>query len=215
MKKYGTFQRIFFFFSGIVFSFGIAEAVELKISSDLPAMDKSLPKRTLTIGAGARDKLFFESGGLLPVNDAVAHGELWAEATPKKKWNFKPKGKPKWGMPKKMMSGAGFLETAEMKETLQKAEANYGIYCSACHGANGDGKGAIAADDLETEPRDHTDADIMSERTDKDIFMVISKGGDSLRLSNSMPPHTGLISEKEMRGLVKYIRKLCQCKYIE
>ncbi len=121
------------------------------------------------------------------------------------KWGFK-KGKSKWGVPKKKTD-------YDLENILQKAEGNYGMYCAACHGTEGDGKGAVAGDDLETEPRDHTDAEIMSERTDEDIFRVINEGGDYLGLSDSMPPHKGLIPEKEIRGLVKYIRKLCKCEY--
>ncbi|MBI5185324.1 MAG: c-type cytochrome [Nitrospinae bacterium] len=95
---------------------------------------------------------------------------------------------------------------------LSKARENYLLHCSQCHGEKGDGKGPVG-ESLDAPPRNHQDSAIMGRRTDEDIFKVISGGGLALGLSESMPPHSSIIPEDERRGLVKYIRKLCNCEY--
>lgn len=95
---------------------------------------------------------------------------------------------------------------------LSKARENYMLHCSQCHGEKGDGKGPVG-ESLDTPPRNHQDASIMGRRTDEDIFKVISEGGAALGLSESMPPHGSIIPEEERLGLVRYIRKLCNCEY--
>jgi len=97
-------------------------------------------------------------------------------------------------------------------DDIGKAENNYQAYCSPCHGSSGDGKGDLGAA-LGTPPRNHTDASIMSKRTDEQIFKTISLGGEAVGLAPDMPAHNTVISEGEIRGLVKVIRKLCKCQY--
>ncbi|VAX24358.1 hypothetical protein MNBD_NITROSPINAE01-142 [hydrothermal vent metagenome] len=98
------------------------------------------------------------------------------------------------------------------KDSTGQAEGNYQLHCAQCHGVNGDGKGDLAAV-LGVPPRNHTDASIMSTRTDDDIFKVISEGGPAMGFDSAMPPHKTVMSEQEIKDLVKYIRKLCNCKY--
>ena len=96
-------------------------------------------------------------------------------------------------------------------DEMSTAEGNYQLYCVNCHGNEGKGDGMLA-DTLDVPPRNHTDASIMGERTDTFIFKTIAKGGASNGFSNNMPPHDTILSKKEIDGLVKYIRKLCNCK---
>lgn len=101
---------------------------------------------------------------------------------------------------------------ASDEDDMGKAENNYQAYCSPCHGSNGDGKGDLA-DSLEKPPRNHTDASLMSKRTDAQLFKTISLGGEATGFSSCMPPHKTVISEGEIKALVKVIRRLCQCEY--
>lgn len=89
---------------------------------------------------------------------------------------------------------------------------DYALHCASCHGANGDGKGDLA-DALPVPPRDHTDASIMGQRTDGHLFKTIRDGGDSNGFDSAMPPHNTILSDGQIRGLVKHIRKLCKCAY--
>lgn len=101
---------------------------------------------------------------------------------------------------------------ASGEDDIGQGENNYQAYCSPCHGANGDGKGDLGAA-LSTPPRNHTDASIMSKRTDEQIFKTISLGGEAVGLAPDMPAHNTVIPEGEIRGLVKVIRRLCKCEY--
>ncbi len=62
------------------------------------------------------------------------------------------------------------------------AKANYENFCWQCHGMTGNGMG-LNVQDMSVQPRDHTSAKAMRGRSDDEIH-----------------------------GLVKYLRKLCQCK---
>ncbi len=105
-------------------------------------------------------------------------------------------------------SSAGASDEVDMGQ----AENNYQAYCTPCHGRDGDGKGDLA-ESMEVPPRNHTDASIMSKRTDEQIFKTISLGGEASGFSADMPAHSTVIPEGEIRGLVKVIRRLCQCEF--
>lgn len=97
-------------------------------------------------------------------------------------------------------------------DELGKAENNYMLYCVSCHGRDGDGKGELA-EAMEVPPRDHTDASKMSKRTDDQLFQTIKEGGEATGFNSCMPPHNTILHDEEIRGVVKYLRKLCNCKY--
>jgi len=51
----------------------------------------------------------------------------------------------------------------------------------------------------------------MGGRSDADLFKVIKEGGLAIDKSVLMPPWRDSLSDDEIHGLVKYLRKLCQC----
>lgn len=97
-------------------------------------------------------------------------------------------------------------------EDMHAAENNYWHYCSSCHGRDGKGKGMMAHD-MPVRPNDHTDADIMSSRSDELLFKIISEGGAATGFDEGMPAQKKYLNKEDIHGLVKYIRKLCNCKY--
>jgi len=137
-----------------------------------------------------------------------------APGAPKEKRTASKWTTPRKAVPKEEGGAAtvGGRESINTTDTLKRAAGNYALHCSSCHGQKGDGKGVLAGE-FETPPRDHTDADILSARTDEELFEVISKGGAAMGFDEAMPPHNTVISEEEIRGLVKYIRMLCKCEY--
>ena len=94
----------------------------------------------------------------------------------------------------------------------EKAEDNYKTYCWQCHGMNGFGSG-INVRDMSVQPRDHTDGKEMSTRSDDELFMAIKEGGQAVSKSVLMPHWDGVFSDEGIRGLVSYLRKLCQCEH--
>ncbi|MFQ5894677.1 MAG: c-type cytochrome [Nitrospinota bacterium] len=81
----------------------------------------------------------------------------------------------------------------------------YGIHCVVCHGDAGDGDGPTASS-LDPRPRDFRDGSIMDKRTDAELLRVIRDGGPSVGKSYWMPPWGPLLSERELRDLLSYIR---------
>lgn len=89
----------------------------------------------------------------------------------------------------------------------------YVYWCSQCHGLEGKGDGVNSTPDMLINPRDHTDASYMSERTDVQLEDVIKGGGASVSKSAIMPPWSATLNNDEIKALVAYIRKLCNCRF--
>jgi len=94
----------------------------------------------------------------------------------------------------------------------ESAEDNYKTYCWQCHGMNGVGNG-INVRDMSVQPRDHTDGKEMSSRSDDELFEAIKEGGQAVSKSVLMPHWDGVFSDEEIRDLVRYLRKRCQCEH--
>jgi len=90
-------------------------------------------------------------------------------------------------------------------------ESLYLKYCAACHGANGDGKG-YNAKFLPKAPINHADKAYMSTRPDDTLYDGIHAGGYILNKHHFMPPWGQTLNNEEIRQLVAYMRKLCQCE---
>lgn len=88
----------------------------------------------------------------------------------------------------------------------------YDFYCAQCHGADGKGRGINVTKDFATDPRDLTDSSEMGKRSDEDLRGVIMDGGPSISKSALMPHWRSTLTADEVEGLVKHIRKLCDCK---
>lgn len=90
----------------------------------------------------------------------------------------------------------------------QKGTELYQLYCTQCHGINGNGKG-INITDMAVLPRDHTDKQEMSARTDEDLIKAITHGGKSVNKSVLMPAWGNNLSEAQVLDLVAHLRELC------
>jgi len=90
------------------------------------------------------------------------------------------------------------------------AESQYQRWCAACHGHNGGGDGPNARF-LPVRPAVHQSAPAMSGRSDDALFDAISGGGLVMGKSARMPAFGQTLSGADIRGLVTYIRQLCDC----
>jgi cytochrome c553 len=109
-----------------------------------------------------------------------------------------------------LLSGV-LLICVSVTHASERAEDVYKTYCWQCHGMQGDGMG-INIPDMSVQPRDHTDSVKMSARSDDELFKVIKEGGRSIGKSLLMPAWEGVLSDDEIQGLVRYLRKLCECQ---
>lgn len=86
----------------------------------------------------------------------------------------------------------------------------YEIYCTQCHGMNGNG-GGINVRDMSIQPRDHTNPGEMGARTDADLAKAIRHGGKAIDKSVLMPAWDANLGDEQVADLVAYLRQLC-CK---
>ncbi len=93
------------------------------------------------------------------------------------------------------------------------ADENYKWYCSQCHGLKGDGKGVNATPDQPVNPRNHTDTAEMAKLSVSDVENVIRDGGAASSKSTMMPPFDKTMTSEEIKELVPYLSKLCNCKF--
>lgn len=100
---------------------------------------------------------------------------------------------------------------AEEGPSLIEGKKIYMHYCTSCHGEKGDGRG-FNAKNLDPRPANHTDADMMSRRSDNDLREAVSGGGRRVGKATLMPPWGGVLSDVRIESLVQYMRKLCKCK---
>lgn len=78
--------------------------------------------------------------------------------------------------------------------------------CVGCHGADGKGKGPIAAV-LNPAPPDFTDPAWQSSVTDDYLALVIGEGTVAVGKSNAMPPHPHRDRAGFLRELVAIVRQ--------
>ncbi len=127
---------------------------------------------------------------------------------------------------KEFMTADALLALQEFKGQAVTKKGNpahgrklYTLYCTPCHGMNGDGKGQLAAL-LDPRPRNHTDGkgtrpgDGMNDRTDQQLFNAITQGGKGIKKSVSMPSWGHIISEESRWDLVAYLRSIAVPPYV-
>jgi len=93
------------------------------------------------------------------------------------------------------------------------AEDNYKWYCSQCHGLSGKGDGINVTKDMAVTPRNHASAADMSKLSDADLTNAIADGGPANSKSALMPPFGKTLTADEIKDLVAYLRKLCNCTH--
>ena len=108
-----------------------------------------------------------------------------------------------------LLLGVVFVAAPANAET---AADNYKLYCAQCHGLNMSG-GGINAESLSVQPRNHTSAKDMGMLSDENINLAIKKGGLAVSKSSFMPPFGGILTDDEIKDMVKYLRDACKCTY--
>lgn len=103
------------------------------------------------------------------------------------------------------------IENELVFNELLYEENQYAKYCGICHGNQGDGNG-YNAKYLPTTPTKHSDSVYMATRPDDTIFDGIFAGAYILNKNHRMPPWGYTLKHEDIRGLVTYIRELCQCR---
>ncbi len=124
-------------------------------------------------------------------------------------------GKGTTDMPKRILMAAAIVAASLAGIGDAKAEETekvFKFYCAQCHGVGGKGDGPNVTEDFKVSPRNFTKAKEMNKLSDADLKNVILDGGPSVDKSPLMPPWGKTLTSEQVDGLVKHLRKLCQCK---
>ncbi len=84
-------------------------------------------------------------------------------------------------------------------------------YCSGCHGPLGKGDGPSAAQlraQHNITPRNLTDGSYLKDKTDEDLYVVVSLGGGHAGKSNFMPAWTYTLQPAQIKSIVAYVREI-------
>jgi mono/diheme cytochrome c family protein len=87
--------------------------------------------------------------------------------------------------------------------SLAQGKKIYGYDCAMCHGANGDGKGDLAAD-MKLKLPDYRDPASLKNMTDGEMFYIIKNG------KGEMPSEGDRAKTDDIWNLVNYIRSLAK-----
>ncbi|WP_206607810.1 c-type cytochrome [Ferruginivarius sediminum] len=108
------------------------------------------------------------------------------------------------------VTAAGILAASPAGAEEPSGKQLYDLFCTQCHGVNGDGWG-LNTGDIRVLPRDHTEKAEMAARTDDHLFKAIKHGGTAVNKSNLMPAWDANMTDAEIRRVVAYLRELCDC----
>lgn len=86
-----------------------------------------------------------------------------------------------------------------MGADLANGKKVYTDRCARCHGVSGRGDGP-RAEALDKKPRDYADAGEMEKVTDADLRKIVLQG------KGAMPSYKGRVSDKDLEGVIAYIR---------
>lgn len=111
-----------------------------------------------------------------------------------------------------LMAVFSFLLAASHQVDAASGKDMFKFYCAQCHGVAGKGDGPNVTKDMPVTPRNFTNAAEMNKLSDADLKNVILDGGPALSKSPMMPPWSKTLTDKEVNGIVKHLRKLCKCE---
>ncbi len=89
-------------------------------------------------------------------------------------------------------------------ESIERGKKRWGYDCAMCHGANGNGKGDLAAD-MKLQLGDYRDPKALKDKTDGELFYIIKNGKGS-----NMPAEGARTKPDNIWDLVNYIRSLAK-----
>ena len=100
---------------------------------------------------------------------------------------------------------------AEEDPPPDPGQAIYQSRCAPCHGEDGGGDG-FNAPYLPVAPQVHGDGAVMSLRPDDALYDGIYAGGRVMGKSHRMPAFGPSLGDADLRAVVAYMRRLCQCR---
>lgn len=98
----------------------------------------------------------------------------------------------------------GCVPTGELRGDADRGAGLHQRHCAQCHGA--DGRAEVMALQMETPPRDQSDAAYMKTVSDADLYVIICRGGAAMDRSPVMPAWGDVFTDGQIRDLIAYVR---------
>ena len=142
--------------------------------------------------------------GLLGARRAARHGRWWVVAL------VVVGGAGAWALAP--WSPAARPAAGQTAAVAHPGKVVYERHCATCHGATGgaDGPGAAA---LAIKPPPLTDGRLLNPLPDDFLVTVVRDGAGAVGLAPQMPAFGRLLTEREIRDVVGYVRTLAQPTY--
>jgi mono/diheme cytochrome c family protein len=86
-------------------------------------------------------------------------------------------------------------------------------YCERCHDPESTPERVSNMDNLDPKPHAFAEGDTLNKISDADLVAIISRGGEALNKSASMPPFGYTLSKSDIQALVSYIRAVADPPY--
>lgn len=109
----------------------------------------------------------------------------------------------------------GSQATWSGEEGKKSGKGLFQSWCVSCHGALGKGDGQLA-DTLGEgiRPRDLSNTELLSARSDEFLFKVIKNGGPAVGFSDAMMSFGSTMGDEEIKNIIAYLRRdICKCQY--
>ena len=97
-----------------------------------------------------------------------------------------------------------------MRQSILNGERIYQRLCHHCHGRHGKGDNNDYMASIGHKPADHSDLDAMRELSDEQFLVVLRDGVKDKRGWLTMPPWQSVLTERDMRDVILYVRRLPQ-----
>lgn len=99
-------------------------------------------------------------------------------------------------------------ESVALRQSLLNGEHIYQRLCYHCHGRQGKGDNNNYMASIGYRPADHSDVAAMQKLSDEEFFVALRDGVKDERGWLTMPPWSSVLTSREMRDVIVYVRHL-------
>ncbi len=147
----------------------------------------------------------FIFGLVLPL--ALIAGWL-TEPPPEPKSPARPVAIPQPRLPVVPLPTGTDPESIALRVAIVNGERIYQRLCYHCHGRQGRGDNNEYMASIGHQPADHSDIEAMQKLSDRDFFVALRDGVKDKRGWLTMPPWESVLTSREMRDVITYVRHL-------
>lgn len=115
---------------------------------------------------------------------------------------------PKVHLPKVPLPTGTDPKGVALRQSILNGERIYQRLCYHCHGRQGKGDNNDYMASIGHRPADHSDLTAMQKLSDSEFFLALRDGVRDERGWLTMPPWASVLTEREMRDVIVYVRHL-------